>query len=107
MNDIDMRQYYYVNSGWSGWKRKSELFLSATSVDDNGTFACFAENKAGKAKAEFTLHVVVPMPPKPPQVTTGITLSAIDVLYLGNCAWEVVFEQTKQKLEKRWAEPAL
>lgn len=69
VNDIDMRQYYYVNSvGSTAWKRKSELFLSATSVDDNGTFSCFAGNKAGKAKAEFTLHVVVPMPPKPPQV---------------------------------------
>ncbi len=67
VNDIDMRQYYYVNSG-SGNKRKSELFLSVTSVDDNGTFTCCARNKAGKAKAEFTLHVVVPMPPKPPQV---------------------------------------
>lgn len=69
VNDIDMRQYYYVNSvGSTAWKRKSELFLSATSVDDNGTFSCIAGNKAGKAKAEFTLHVVVPMPPKPPQV---------------------------------------
>ena len=72
VNDIDMRQYYYVNSVAGrkhGWKRKSELFLSATSVDDNGTFSCIAGNKAGKAKAEFTLHVVVPMPPKPPQVS--------------------------------------
>ena len=68
VNDIDMRQYYYVNTATGTAKRKSELFLSATSVDDNGTFACFAQNKAGKAKAEFTLHVVVPMPPKPPQV---------------------------------------
>lgn len=66
VNDIDMRHYFYVDSG-SGANKKSELFLSATSVDDNGTFACIAENKAGKARAEFTLHVVVPMPPKPPQ----------------------------------------
>ena len=57
-----------VNTATGTGKRKSELFLSATSVDDNGTFSCFAQNKAGKAKAEFTLHVVVPMPPKPPQV---------------------------------------
>ena len=69
-----MRQYYYVNTG-SGAKGKSELFLSATSVDDNGTFACLAQNKAGKAKAEFTLHVVVPMPPKPPQVRNGFFLT--------------------------------
>ena len=57
-----------MNTATGTGKRKSELFLSATSVDDNGTFSCFAQNKAGKAKAEFTLHVVVPMPPKPPQV---------------------------------------
>ena len=68
-----MRQYYYINSG-SGGQRKSELFLSATSVDDTGTFSCLAENKAGKARAEFTLHVVVPMPPKPPQVSTKISI---------------------------------
>ena len=37
-------------------------------MDDNGTFVCRAENKAGAAAARFTLHVVVPMPPKPPQV---------------------------------------
>ena len=67
VNDIDMRYYFYIESGIAS-NRKSELFLSATSVDDNGTFACIAENKAGKARAEFTLHVVVPMPPKPPQV---------------------------------------
>ena len=67
VNDIDMRYYFYIETGF-GSNRKSELFLSATSVDDNGTFACIAENKAGKARAEFKLHVVVPMPPKPPQV---------------------------------------
>ena len=69
VNDIDMRYYFYIETGF-GSNRKSELFLSATSVDDNGTFACIAENKAGKARAEFKLHVVVPMPPKPPQVIT-------------------------------------
>ncbi len=57
-------------------------------MEDNGTFACEAENQvfgfllgrdlvvfsrfsffqAGRAVATFTLHVVVPMPPKPPQV---------------------------------------
>ena len=47
---------------------KSELFLSTATVEDNGTFACVAENKAGRDVGTFTLHVVVPMPPKPPQV---------------------------------------
>lgn len=70
-----MRHYYHLETiselygGSTGkMQMKSELFLSVTSVDDNGTFTCVAENKAGVSTANFTLHVVVPMPPKPPQV---------------------------------------
>ena len=90
LSDIDMRHYYYVEkilddtsstnsddssstfAGFpvSSYSKKSELFLAATSIDDNGTFSCIAENKAGRARAEFTLHVVVPVPPKPPQVSS-------------------------------------
>lgn len=69
VDDVDMRSYFYVERTIEGGEtKKSELFLSATTVDDNGTFVCRAENKAGAAAARFTLHVVVPMPPKPPQV---------------------------------------
>ena len=50
--------------------KKSELYLSVTSVEDNGTFVCVASNRAGSATANFTLHVVIPMPPKPPQAST-------------------------------------
>lgn len=46
---------------------KSELVLLRTNLDDNGTFQCIAENRAGVAVANFTLNVVVPVPPKPPQ----------------------------------------
>ena len=49
--------------------KKSELYLSVTSVEDNGTFSCVASNRAGSATANFTLHVVIPMPPKPPQAS--------------------------------------
>ena len=52
----------------SGVRIKSELFLTSTSVDDNGTFACIAKNSAGFARANFTLHVVVPLDPPPPLV---------------------------------------
>ena len=52
--------------------KKSELYLSVTSVEDNGTFTCVASNRAGSATANFTLHVVIPMPPKPPQASTQI-----------------------------------
>ena len=52
-----------------GVRKKSELFLTSTSVDDNGTFSCIASNSAGIARAEFTLHVVVPLDPPPPLVS--------------------------------------
>ena len=57
----------------SGVRKKSELFLTSTSVDDNGTFACIATNLAGSARANFTLHVVVPLDPPPPLVSIYIS----------------------------------
>ena len=70
VNDIDMRHYFHIErEEKEKGKKKSELFLSTATVEDNGTFTCIAENKAGRASAHFTLHVVVPMPPKPPQVS--------------------------------------
>ena len=89
MSDIDMRHYFYIerdvatssNSGrndpMESFHKRSELFLSATSVDDNGTFACVAKNNAGTARAEFTLHVVIPVPPKPPQVRKSYHVSEL------------------------------
>ena len=86
MNDVDLRHYFYIERNQSlqgggdisqdgssssqppAEVKKSELYLSVTSVEDNGTFSCIAENRAGSARANFTLHVVIPMPPKPPQV---------------------------------------
>ena len=56
----------------SGVRKKSELFLTSTSVDDNGTFACIASNSAGITRATFTLHVVVPLDPPPPLVSNHI-----------------------------------
>ena len=56
----------------SGVRKKSELFLTSTSVDDNGTFACIASNSAGITRATFTLHVVVPLDPPPPLVSNCI-----------------------------------
>ena len=94
MSDIDMRHYFYIerdvtptlNSGrndpMESFHKRSELFLSATSVDDNGTFACVAKNNAGTARAEFTLHVVIPVPPKPPQVRKSCPVS-----YSWNFLW--------------------
>ena len=96
MDDIDLRNYFHIETNVnevhhsktkdgslgtpgdnledddirsrSGIRKKSELFLTSTSVDDNGTFACIASNSAGIARANFTLHVVVPLDPPPPLV---------------------------------------
>ena len=69
INDIDMRHYYYLEYyNKFDHVTRSELFVTSVTVDDNGTFTCVAENRAGRANAKFILHVVVPMPPKPPQV---------------------------------------
>ena len=105
VDDIDLRNYFHietkldeshhskskdeslVSSGdnqdmddiisRSGIRKKSELFLTSMSVDDNGTFACIASNSAGSARANFTLHVVVPLDPPPPLVRKqNITISS-------------------------------
>lgn len=67
VSDIDMRLYFYRNVEVADDMMKSELILLRTNLDDNGTFQCIAENRAGKAVANFTLSVVIPFPPKPPQ----------------------------------------
>ena len=67
VSDIDMRLYYYRNVETGKDTLKSELILLRTNLDDNGTFHCMAENNAGQAVANFTLSVVIPFPPKPPQ----------------------------------------
>ena len=90
MNDVDLRHYFYIerNQSQGGGDRsqdgssapavkKSELYLSVTSVEDNGTFSCIAENRAGSARANFTLHVVIPMPPKPPQVRQQLSFHSV------------------------------
>lgn len=121
LSDIDMRHYYYIerdvgpgtSTDIDPTHKKSELFLAATrfakrkfskvkaisemtcfiysSIDDNGTFSCIAENKAGIAKAEFTLHVVVPVPPKPPQVSRTI----IEFFYL----YLFILNEAKQSIK--------
>ena len=48
MDFSDMRQYYYTNTDLGGGIMKSELMLLRTNLDDNGTFQCIAENRAGR-----------------------------------------------------------
>jgi len=60
---------------------RSELFLSSGArVDDGGVFACVAQNNAGSSNATFELHVVVPVPPKPPQVDLQLSSRALERL---------------------------
>lgn len=97
INDVDMRHYYHIETvipaanaadaaedGGGGGVMRSELFLSTATVEDNGTFVCIAENQAGRARATFTLHVVVPMPPKPPQVCSFGFCFILSHLFLGD-----------------------
>ena len=65
VSDINLRTYYYRNTGTT--EKRSELWLLGTMLDDNGTFQCIAENRAGVAVTNFTLNVGVPVPPQPPQ----------------------------------------
>ena len=79
----DMRQYYFTNTDMGDGTLKSELILLRTNLDDNGTFQCVAENRAGIAVANFTLNVVVPVPPKPPQAEMIIHLLSRSRALLG------------------------
>ena len=86
--------------------KKSELYLSVTSVEDNGTFSCIAENRAGSARANFTLHVVIPMPPKPPQVRRNsqffsnfvVMKSSKSIYFLNSESFNAHVEKWLQKL---------
>lgn len=49
--------YYYLEEGTDD--KRSELFIYNTSPEDNGTFACMAENAAGRAQANYTIRVVL------------------------------------------------
>ena len=54
----NLHLYYYVEEGNADEKR-SELFIFNANADDNGTFACVAENSAGRTQANYTIRVIV------------------------------------------------
>lgn len=49
--------YYYIEEGTV--EKRSELFIYNTNSEDNGTFACIAENPAGKSQSNYTIRVIV------------------------------------------------
>lgn len=53
----NLHLYYYVDE--AGEDKRSELFLYNVNADDNGTFACVAENAAGRSQANYTVRVVL------------------------------------------------
>lgn len=48
---------YYVEEG--GEDKKSELFIFNANEEDNGTFACNAQNYAGKSEVNFTIRIIL------------------------------------------------
>jgi hypothetical protein len=52
------------------WRESAKTNKTCDLLPPAATSACVAENRAGAANATFELHVVVPMPPKPPQVSS-------------------------------------
>jgi hypothetical protein len=55
----NLHLYYYIEENVSDDSKRSELFIFNANADDNGTFACVAENSAGRSQANFTIRVIV------------------------------------------------
>lgn len=53
----NLHLYYYIEEGVD--EKRSELFIFNANADDNGTFACVAENSAGRMQANYTIRVIV------------------------------------------------
>lgn len=53
----NLHLYYYIEEGVD--EKRSELFIFNANADDNGTFACVAENSAGRTQANYTIRVIV------------------------------------------------
>ena len=90
----DLRPYYFNNVNLGSGRLQSELVLIRTNLDDNGTFQCIAENRAGVAVANFTLSVVVPVPPAPPQDVVGDRFQKEYLIAIGVAAVIVGFLTT-------------
>ncbi|KAL7045512.1 hypothetical protein ACKWTF_002245 [Chironomus riparius] len=55
----NLHLYYFIEENVSDDLKRSELFIYNANADDNGTFACIAENSAGRSQANFTIRVIV------------------------------------------------
>lgn len=55
----NLHLYYFIEENVADDSKRSELFIYNANADDNGTFACVAENSAGRSQANFTIRVIV------------------------------------------------
>lgn len=65
----NLHLYYYIEEGLD--EKRSELFIFNADINDNGTFACIAENTAGRVQANYTIRVIVKEEPIVEEVTNN------------------------------------
>ncbi|GAB0094539.1 SUN domain-containing protein [Sergentomyia squamirostris] len=53
----NLHLYYYIDEGIE--EKRSDLFIYNANAENNGTFACLAENAAGRSQANYTIRVIV------------------------------------------------
>ncbi|KOB67131.1 putative Amphoterin-induced protein 2 [Operophtera brumata] len=57
MSPEQAHDVYFLENGVTD--KKSELYIYSIAVEDNGTYACVAENPAGKSRANYTIRILV------------------------------------------------
>ncbi|XP_055712382.1 uncharacterized protein LOC129807260 [Phlebotomus papatasi] len=72
----NLHLYYYIDEGIE--EKRSDLFIYNANAENNGTFACLAENAAGRSQANYTIRVIV----KEKQVVEDATVLTDEHLYM-------------------------
>jgi hypothetical protein len=98
----NLHLYYYVEEGVD--EKRSELFIYNANADDNGTFACVAENAAGRTQANYTIRVIVKEEPVveevsfPNEIFIFIFASAIVIcLFILICCCVIICKCLKRR----------
>ncbi|CAO1319754.1 unnamed protein product [Diamesa serratosioi] len=98
----NLHLYYYIEEGVD--EKRSELFIFNANADDNGTFACVAENSAGRTQANYTIRVIVKEEPIVEEVSFPQEMflfiiggTAIVCLFIFVCCCIVICKCRKQK----------
>ncbi|KAJ1526934.1 hypothetical protein ONE63_008482 [Megalurothrips usitatus] len=103
-----VRLLYFVEDGGT-LEKKSELFIYNTNSEDNGTFVCQAQNKAGTIHANYTIRVTVREEPQAEAsaipleymvaLAAGVVVSAV-LLCVGVTACIVSCRKRRRKRRK-------